>query len=71
MSRIAIPAALIEFDDGGNTIWIQGPEGATILRIKCTGRIAVEKCDTSPVSHADMMVEGDVSICCSDDAECG
>jgi len=31
---ISIPAAVIEFREGGNTIWVQSPNGATILGIQ-------------------------------------
>ena len=58
-----IPVVLLEFKDGGNTIWVHGPEGGTVLRIKCTGKIRVNKCAASPIAHADLMVTGDIEFC--------
>lgn len=65
--RIQIPVGLLEFIVDGNTIWIQGNDGATVLRIKCTGKIKADVCDTSPFSHADAIVEGDINFCVSKD----
>ena len=60
---IQIPAACIEFVEGGNTIWVHSPIGATILRIKCTGKIIVERECSNIVSHSDMIVTGDIQMC--------
>lgn len=68
MRRINIPVSVVEFDDGGNTIWIQS-EGGTTLRIKCTGKIRTDMCETSPISHCDIIVNGDINFCISEDAE--
>jgi len=69
MSRYAIPAVLIEFDEGGNTLWVHGPQGATILRIKLLrGRFKVQKNCENICAHADMQIpEGDVTVCLTDD----
>lgn len=61
--RIEIPAAMLEFNEGGNTLWIHGPDGGTILRLKTLGKISVEKCLTSPIPHADIVVASDINIC--------
>lgn len=61
MSRIQLAAVGLEFDEGGNTIWVHGPEG-TVLRIKCTGRIKVNSC-SAPGAHADVIVAGDIDFC--------
>ena len=61
MARIQLEAVGLEFEETGNTIWVQGPNG-TLLRIKCTGRIQVKPC-TAPGAHADVMVPGDIAIC--------
>ncbi len=53
--RITIPAVAVEFDVGGNTIWVHGPDGGTVLRIKVSGRLGVDRCDSSPVSHLDLI----------------
>lgn len=66
--RINIPAVVIEFDNGSNTIWIQSPEGGTIMRLKCSGKINIDKCQNSPISHTDILVEGDINFCLSEDA---
>ncbi len=62
-STIHIDAAQIEFVDGGNTIWVHGPEGGTVIRIKTLGKITTERCTTSPISHADIVVRENVHIC--------
>lgn len=66
--RVAIPVGLVEFNAGGNTIWVHSA-GGTILRIKCTGKIIPDICSTSPVSHSDIIVQGDITICLSKDAK--
>ncbi len=65
--RILIEAAAVEFAQGGNTIWVQSPQGGTVLRIKCTGQIITESCQNSPISHGDIIVVGDMHICVSTD----
>lgn len=66
--RVSIPVSVLEFEDNGNTLWIHGPAGGTILRIKTTGRIKTSHCKVSPNSHADMLVKDDINICLSGDA---
>jgi len=63
VAPVIINVSQIEFHEGGNTIWIHGPEGGTILRIKVTGRITTEVCATSPITHCDLLVEGDATFC--------
>ena len=63
MAKIRIPAAEIEFDPDGKTLWVHSPLGATILRIKTMGKIVVDRCDMNPVSHADIVVKDDIKIC--------
>ncbi len=65
--RISIPSTLVEFNVDGNTIWIQSPEGGTTLRIKTTGKIKVDKCTNSPISHCDILVDGDIQFCIAAD----
>lgn len=67
--RIMIPACVIEFNVGSNTIWVQSPEGGTIMRVKCTGKINVDQCTNSPISHTDFIVQGDINFCLSTDAK--
>jgi hypothetical protein len=67
--RVLIPVAAIEFNVGSNTIWIQSPQGGTTLRLKCTGKIIVDQCTNSPLSHSDIIIDGDINFCLSDDAE--
>ena len=69
MSRITIPVAQLEFEEGGDTIWIHSPQGCTTMRIKTMGKIVVDKCNTSPVSHCDIMLDKDINICLSEDAQ--
>lgn len=61
MSRIQLVAVGLEFEEDGNTIWVQGPCG-TLLRIKCSGRILVKRC-SAPGAHADALVAGDIAFC--------
>ena len=63
MARVTIPVACIEYEEGGNTLWVQGPEGATVLRIKTMGKITSTRCQTSPVPHADVIVREDIVVC--------
>lgn len=65
-TRIKIPVYEVEFNVQGNTIWIQSKLG-TMLRIKCTGEIKIDGCTSSPMSHSDVMVSGDIHVCLSKD----
>jgi hypothetical protein len=67
--RIKIPVYELEFNAGSNTIWIHSTEGGTTLRIKCTGKINVDQCENSPISHCDIMIDGDINFCLSEDAK--
>lgn len=60
--RYCIDVLCVEFDEGGNTIWVQGKDG-TMLRIKTSGRISVDECKVSPTAHGDIMATGDIKIC--------
>jgi hypothetical protein len=68
-TRVIIPAIALEFNVEGNTIWVHSPNGGTIFRLKCTGKIHVDKCTNSPISHTDVMVTGDINFCLAEDAE--
>ena len=59
--RYAIDVGLLEFDEGGNTIWIHSI-GGTVLRIKCR-RIVVHRECSNTVPHADVNVTGDINFC--------
>ncbi len=61
-TRHAVEVGLMEFDEGGNTIWIQA-EGGTVLRIKCTGKIIVHNGCENTLPHADVNVAGNINIC--------
>ncbi len=65
MSRITIPVSLLEFDEGGNTIWIHGPDGATILRLKAK-KITVQRGCQNICAHTDIMVDDVVDFCLPD-----
>jgi hypothetical protein len=60
---ITIEASQIEFVEGGNTIWVHGPQGGTILRIKTMGKIEVHPGCENICAHADMIVQGNIHIC--------
>ena len=70
-ARVIIPVAQIEYVEGGDTIWIQSPLGATVLRIKTVNNNNVESevCKNSPVSHADLRLNDSVGMCLGPDAE--
>lgn len=62
-----IPVLAIEFREGGDTLWIHGPEGATVLRLKTlNGAITSKRCQTSPITHGDAILQGDLEICLGD-----
>lgn len=67
MARITIPVSIIEFDEHGNTLWVQA-KGGTVLRIKTLGKIVTDQCTTNPVSHSDITVADDINVCLSGDA---
>lgn len=60
---IIVPVAGLEFREGGNTIWVHSTTGGTTLRIRCTGKIVVDDRCTNNVAHADVEVDGDITIC--------
>lgn len=62
MTRIQLEAIGLEFEEGGNTIWVHGSGGGTILRIKCSGQITARSC-SAPSAHADVIVAGDIEFC--------
>lgn len=62
MARILLQAVGLEFEEGGNTIWIHGSDGGTLFRIKCTGRVTTKSC-ASPIAHSDVIVDGDIEFC--------
>jgi Ca2+-dependent lipid-binding protein len=68
MARIKIDVAQLEFEEGGNTIWIHSPIGATVLRIKTMGKLTTKKGCKNVCSHADIVVNEDIEICLADDA---
>ncbi len=68
-TKISIPVCEIEFRVGSNTIWIHSPTGGTTLRIKCKGKINVDQCENSPISHSDIIVDGDINFCVSEDSK--
>lgn len=61
MGRIQLAAVGVEFEENGNTIWVQGTYG-TMLRIKCSGQIKVKRCE-APGAHADVRLSGDIEFC--------
>lgn len=66
--RVQIPVRLMEFNNGGNTIWVQSPTGQTVLRIKGK-KVLVDNGCQNTVSHADIMVSEDIHVCIANDAE--
>lgn len=60
--RHQIEVALLEFEEHGNTIWVQDSNGSTVLRIKCTG-FEIEKSCVNVCAHADVMVDRKIHFC--------
>jgi hypothetical protein len=62
---VTIPVSLIEFREGGNTLWVHSPTGGTVLRFKTLdGKITAKQCQSrAPVSHGDATIQGDLEIC--------
>ena len=70
MSRVKIPVAELEFEEGGNTIWVHGPLGTTVLRVKVSGRLSSAKCAENPSSHLDLVAQDvDPVFCLGPEAE--
>jgi len=70
MSRVVIPVSVLEFEEGGSTIWVHGPHGMTVLRVKVQGRLSTAKCASNPSSHLDLMAQDrDPVFCLGPDAE--
>jgi glutamate synthase domain-containing protein 3 len=65
--RVIVEVAGLEFVDGGNTIWVHGMTGGTVLRIQCSGKILVKPHCTNSVAHADIQVVGDIEVCLPDE----
>ena len=65
MARIEIPVALLEFEEGGNTIWVHGADGATVLRVQAGrgSKIIVDRECSNICSHSDITVNGDINFC--------
>lgn len=61
--RHIVPVCELEFHEGSHTLWVHAPDGTTTLRIKCSGAIVVDQHCTSPVTHGDITVAGDIHIC--------
>lgn len=59
--RIQIPVSLLEFDEGGTTLWVQGDNG-TVLRLKCEA-IDVQRDCTNNVPHCDVQMRGIIHFC--------
>jgi len=69
MTRVSVPVSQLEFDVGGNTIWVHGPQGATVLRIKTRGRITIDEGCENACSHCDAIVTENLNFCVTSDAE--
>ncbi len=66
---IQIPVSQIEYREGGDTLWIHGPAGGTVLRIKVLGaKIESRLCNTSPCSHADVAITAGIEFCLGPEA---
>jgi hypothetical protein len=59
----SIPVAELDVREGYHTIWVNGPDGGTVLRIKCTGKVKIREHCENICAHADLIVSGDIEIC--------
>lgn len=68
---VMIPVSAIEFREGGNTLWIHGPQGGTVLRLKSfDGVITSKQCQSgAPGSHGDAIIKGNLEICLSSSSD--
>ena len=64
-ARHSIPVAILEFDEGGQCIWVHDAKGSTVLRIKVKN-IKVQRGCENICAHSDMMVNNEVTICLPD-----
>lgn len=62
---VTIPVGMIEFREGGHTLWIHGLTGGTVLRLKTLdGKITSTTCQNeTSESHGDALIKGDLVIC--------
>lgn len=68
MSRVTIDVAQIEFEEGGNTLWIHNSNGLTVLRLKFEGGIHSKAGCENLCAHADAFVAGSLAFCMPDAA---
>lgn len=61
--RQQIPVSSLEFDEGGKTIWVHSPIGATVLRIQTKGGITADRNCTNICAHADIQIDQPVHFC--------
>lgn len=59
--KVRIPVRLLEFDEGHHTLWVHSAEG-TVLRLKCSGTIKINRGGVTLAPHADVWVDGDIDI---------
>lgn len=62
MARIQIPVTLLEFDEGGTTLWVHGPDGSTVLRLKAKKITKKRGCENI-CAHVDIIVDTNVEVC--------
>lgn len=68
-TRHQVEVVELEFDEGGHTLWVHSPKGATVLRIKCSGKIILERSCRNIVAHSDIYVQGDITVCVPGEVE--
>lgn len=57
-----IPVSIIEFREGGNTLWVHSNKGHTVLRIECQ-TITVDKLCNNVGAHADLLIDKPIDFC--------
>lgn len=66
--RICLPVVCVEYDEGGDTIWVQGLAG-TVLRIKVDKVTSEQAIPEALGSFGECMATGEVKIYLAKDAE--
>lgn len=80
-TRVEVPVSVLEFDVGGDTMWVHNADGMTVLRIKLPPgtKFAAEGGCQNLCSHLDLTIlgevaegrQGPVTVCLAGDAESG
>jgi hypothetical protein len=71
MKTLKIPVTEMEVDAARGVIYVHGPTGWTVLRLKTKGEIHLVKTADAPSSSTDFVVEDDIYIRVGTDSQPG